>query len=159
MRYLLAIVLMFPFFASAELITLSWDRPTTYEDGTVLLAGDIANYRVNWRIDTLVQPTMLVPGSALTAELNSDVAGTHCFTLNTIDIHGEISDPSNEACKLVAAVNNLPVITNPGAQAWKAGLAVNLAIQATDADNDVLSFSATGLPAGLTISNAGIFSV
>ena len=54
MRYLLAIVLMFPFFASAEPITLSWDPPTTYEDGTVLEPADIKNYRVNWRIGTTV---------------------------------------------------------------------------------------------------------
>ncbi len=51
-------------------------------------------------------------------------------------------------------VNTAPVVTSPGNQTTQSGTAVNLAIQASDADGDTLSFSATGLPAGLSI-NAG----
>jgi hypothetical protein len=44
-----------------------------------------------------------------------------------------------------------PAVTNPGDQSTSNGAAVNLAITATDADNDPLTFSATNLPPGLTI--------
>ena len=158
MRYLLAILLMFPFLAQPETITLSWDPPTTYEDGSALAPEDIKQYRVNWRIGTSSQPSMLVPGTATTAELDSSVVGTHCFTLNTIDIYDSESVPSNEACKVISAPNSLPTVTSPGAQAWKAGLAVNVQVAASDPDSDPLTFSAAGLPSGVTISTSGLLS-
>src|SRR5204862_12198 len=45
-----------------------------------------------------------------------------------------------------------PVLTSPGTQSHNEGAAINLAIVATDSDNDTLSYSATGLPAGLSIN-------
>jgi hypothetical protein len=42
-------------------------------------------------------------------------------------------------------------VTNPGGQSGTIGVPVNLQIVASDPDGNVLTFSATGLPAGLTI--------
>lgn len=50
--------------------------------------------------------------------------------------------------------NRAPTITNPGNQLSVVGSSVNLPIQAADADGDGLTFSATGLPAGLSIDAA-----
>jgi fibronectin type 3 domain-containing protein/mono/diheme cytochrome c family protein len=50
--------------------------------------------------------------------------------------------------------NRSPTITNPGNQSGKTGTAVNLAISASDPDGDALIYSATGLPAGLTINSS-----
>lgn len=47
--------------------------------------------------------------------------------------------------------NAAPVLTNPGNQSGPLGAAVSLALAATDADGDTLAWSATGLPAGLTL--------
>ena len=47
--------------------------------------------------------------------------------------------------------NRLPVVTNPGARSNVVGFAASLQIQASDADGDLLTYSATGLPTGLTI--------
>ncbi|MEV7041596.1 putative Ig domain-containing protein [Amycolatopsis sp. NPDC051061] len=44
-----------------------------------------------------------------------------------------------------------PVVTSPGAQSSAAGQAVSLQVQATDPQNDTLTYTATGLPAGLAI--------
>ena len=56
----------------------------------------------------------------------------------------------------IAAANVAPVVTNPGAQSGTVGTAVTaLQIVATDGNGDALTFSATGLPAGLTISASG----
>lgn len=48
--------------------------------------------------------------------------------------------------------NSPPNVTNPGAQASAEGAVVDLAIQATDPDLDTLTYSATGLPGGLSIN-------
>ncbi|MBM4201185.1 MAG: PKD domain-containing protein, partial [Gammaproteobacteria bacterium] len=50
------------------------------------------------------------------------------------------------------APNQTPVVSNPGSPVSAVGTAVALAIAASDADGDMLSFAASGLPAGLTIS-------
>ncbi len=52
------------------------------------------------------------------------------------------------------STNSTPVVVNPGAQSWIAGIAVDLAISASDGDLDTLTFSATGLPAGLQVDAA-----
>ncbi|MBL9130004.1 MAG: DUF1929 domain-containing protein, partial [Verrucomicrobiaceae bacterium] len=52
-------------------------------------------------------------------------------------------------------INAPPVVTNPGVQNSVIGTAVSLQISASDADNDALTFSATGLPAGLSINATG----
>ncbi|MEY9895217.1 hypothetical protein ABIA31_008906 [Catenulispora sp. MAP5-51] len=49
-------------------------------------------------------------------------------------------------------------VTNPGAQTGTVGTAVSLQMAATDTQNKALTYSATGLPAGLSISGAGLIS-
>ncbi|WP_326951531.1 putative Ig domain-containing protein [Amycolatopsis sp. NBC_01307] len=44
-----------------------------------------------------------------------------------------------------------PVVTSPGSQTTAAGQAVSLQVQATDPQNDALTWTATGLPTGLAI--------
>jgi hypothetical protein len=53
----------------------------------------------------------------------------------------------------VAPGSNLPpVVTNPENQTGVVGANVNLAINASDPNGNTLSYSATGLPAGLSIN-------
>ena len=55
------------------------------------------------------------------------------------------------------AANQPPVVTNPGDQTNIEGDAANLQIQATDPDGNPLTYSATGLPQGLSINpNTGL---
>jgi hypothetical protein len=54
--------------------------------------------------------------------------------------------------------NQAPQIVNPGNQTNITGETVNLTIHATDADGDSLTYTAVGLPAGLSINNGGIIS-
>jgi cytochrome c peroxidase len=49
-------------------------------------------------------------------------------------------------------VNAAPAVTNPGNQTGIVGKSVSLQIVASDADGDALTFSATSLPAGLSIN-------
>ncbi len=60
---------------------------------------------------------------------------------------------------VLSLVNTPPVLINPGNQSSELGTAVTLALQASDADNDVLSFSASGLPSGLSLNGtSGLIS-
>ncbi len=55
--------------------------------------------------------------------------------------------------------NLSPQITNPGAQASLIGAVVSLPVMANDPENDPITFSATGLPTGLSISpGSGVIS-
>jgi hypothetical protein len=54
---------------------------------------------------------------------------------------------------------NTVTVTNPGAQTGTVGVATSLQIQARDSTSgQLLSYTATGLPAGLAISSAGLIS-
>ncbi len=54
-----------------------------------------------------------------------------------------------------SVIANLPpTLTNPGSQTTTRGVAVNLALSAADPESAPLTFSATGLPAGLSIAPA-----
>ncbi|MGY0236871.1 M4 family metallopeptidase [Longispora urticae] len=51
-----------------------------------------------------------------------------------------------------------PTVTNPGNLTGKVGVAFSQQVSATDPQGDAVTFSATGLPAGLAISTSGLIS-
>jgi serine protease len=60
---------------------------------------------------------------------------------------------------IVTNPGNTVTVTNPGNQTGTVGTAVSLQISASDsASGQTLTFSATGLPAGLSISSSGLIS-
>ncbi|GIH02011.1 hypothetical protein Rhe02_00780 [Rhizocola hellebori] len=60
---------------------------------------------------------------------------------------------SEAAC---APAQTLPLLTNPGNRTSKLGTAVSLQLQAVHPLSEALTFAATGLPAGLTMSASGL---
>jgi uncharacterized repeat protein (TIGR03806 family) len=63
------------------------------------------------------------------------------------------------ALGVAVASNRAPTISTPAAQSGTQGTAVSLGMSASDADGDTLAFSATGLPAGLSINaSSGVIS-
>lgn len=61
---------------------------------------------------------------------------------------------SNLATVSIDVTNQPPVVTDPGAQSDVVGYPVGLAISASDPDGDDLTYSAAGLPPGLSIDPA-----
>ncbi|MBC3841235.1 hypothetical protein GXW82_15785 [Streptacidiphilus sp. 4-A2] len=58
-----------------------------------------------------------------------------------------------------STTGNTVTVTNPGSQSGKVGTAVSLQISGSDsASGQTLTYSATGLPAGLSISSSGLIS-
>ena len=78
-------------------------------------------------------------------------AGSHVVDATVSD--GSGSD-SVSFTWTVANVNRPPSILNPGDQQHIVGASINLSVSASDPDGDTLSFSATGLPPGLTINSS-----
>lgn len=61
--------------------------------------------------------------------------------------------------RLLFVSTSAPLVTHPGDQTSTVGTSVSLQIQASDPQGDTLSYSATGLPAGLSInSSTGLIS-
>jgi hypothetical protein len=88
-------------------------------------------------------------------------AGTSSVTVAVNDGQG---GTDSEILQLVvnaaAPGNRAPTITAPGPQTATVGQAysVNVAANANDPDGDPLTFTATGLPAGITMTAAGVAS-
>lgn len=86
--------------AFADTVSLSWTTPTLREDGTALLASEIANYRISWTIKNVAQTDILAAGTATSYTLNTGtLAGRVCAVLRTVDTDGLESMPTNAACR------------------------------------------------------------
>ncbi len=83
--------------------------------------------------------------------LSFESAGTHSVTI-TVDDGGlpPLAD-SVTFSWFVANVNRGPIVDHPGDQAFSEGDAVSFTMAATDPDGDAFTWSATGLPPGVSI--------
>ena len=66
-------------------------------------------------------------------------------------VAGSTASACSAARRRRQSSNSPPILANPGSQSTIAGSAVDLAISASDADGNTLTFSAIGLPAGLSL--------
>jgi Zn-dependent metalloprotease len=91
----------------------------------------------------------------------ADLYGTHCSEYNTVNaawaaVSVTGTDPVPGTCP---GQPGAPSVTNPGNQTSTVGTAASLQIQATDPNGQTLTYSATGLPAGLSINaSSGLIS-
>src|SRR3954452_4617319 len=91
----------------------------------------------------------------------ADLYGTHCTEYNAVNaawaaVSVTGSDPVPGTCP---GQPGAPTVTNPGNQTSTVGTAASLQIQATDPNGQTLTYSATGLPAGLSINaSSGLIS-
>ncbi len=109
--------------------------------------GDTLNYSATELPDGI---SINAGTGAITGTLSSTSAGSYTVEVNVSD--GSLSDTQNFDWT-VNNVNQPPVVTNPGDQTSQQTDSVNLQINATDADGDTLSYSASGLPADLSIDS------
>ncbi|MEU6749978.1 M4 family metallopeptidase [Spirillospora sp. NPDC046719] len=91
----------------------------------------------------------------------ADLYGTHCTEYNTVNaawaaVSVTGSDPVPGTCP---GQGGGPTVTSPGDQTSTVGQAVSVQIKASDPNGQALTYSATGLPAGLTINaSTGVIS-
>jgi YVTN family beta-propeller protein len=98
--------------------------------------------------------------------------GSAASIADAVSAHNGVSLGAGDMASLVAYLKQIdanevsapfpnvaPTVDNPGNQSGETGTAVNLAISASDANGDPLTYSATGLPAGLSINaTSGVIS-
>ena len=91
----------------------------------------------------------------ISGTLAYDSAGAHSVQVSATD--GELSDAASFTWTITN--NRAPAVTNPGNQSDTEGDAVSLQMSGSDPDGHTLSWSASGLPAGLSINtNTGLIS-
>jgi hypothetical protein len=85
-------------------------------------------------------------------------SGSNSVTVTATDTTGAHGSASF-TWTINSATGNTVTVTNPGNQTGTVGTAVSLQIKATDsASGQTLTYSATGLPAGLSISSSGLIT-
>ncbi|MBR7837961.1 putative Ig domain-containing protein [Actinospica durhamensis] len=85
-------------------------------------------------------------------------SGSNTVTVTAKDTTGA-SGTASFTWTINAATGNTVTVTNPGSKTGTVGTAASLQISASDsASGQTLTYSATGLPAGLSISTSGLIS-
>src|ERR1700722_15220784 len=136
----LAFVLGLVPLAQAGTIKLAWDpSPTAGVLGYVVLYGVVPG-QYPYSLDVGNQTSAAVPGLA--------GGPTYYFAVVAYEAYS-FSQPSNV---VTGTTTNLPpVVTSPGDHQSTEGDAIQLQVVASDPDGDPLTYSASGLPDGLTL--------
>ena len=133
--------------ARADSLTLAWDRNAEPEvTGYVVYVGNAPGaYTQQFDVGNTTEYVLSVtPGQQ------------YCFAVSAY-VPGPIEgERSADVCATVGGppANEPPTLGNPGDQTSALGAGVSLTLTATDPEGAPLTFSATGLPTGLTLGGA-----
>jgi len=129
--------------AAADTITVMWDAsPDPAVTGYIVYVGtQPGTYTQNFNV-----------GTATSSSFSSAVPGQqYCFAVSAY-VPGPIESPkSAEVC---GYSDRRPTLANPGAQTSTAGQADTLQLAGSDPDGLAVTYSATGLPPGLTLGTS-----
>lgn len=105
------------------------------------------------------QTTITVSGGTLTVNwaviFKSPLAGnTYNFYLSAMDSNGASSAYLNKGSRTVTSSNNPPVFNLIGSKSVNEGQPLQFTVSATDTDDDALTYSISGLPAGAAFDTA-----
>jgi subtilase family serine protease len=135
--------------AACRGLTIGFANPSLYAS-----AG--ASYNANF--------TDIINPSPITGEPNNDAAGVNggLYPVTTgydmaTGLGSMTSTLANSLCASRSPVFTVAVAT-PGTQTTQVGAPVSLQVHGTDSGGAALSYAATGLPAGLTMSAAGLIT-
>ena len=109
--------------------------------------GDILSYSI---VGAATNGTASVAAGMLRYEPSLNYNGSDSFTYKANDTHVDSNTVS--VAVTVSAVNDPPVVTNPGAKNNAEGAVISLQVSASDVDGPSLTYSATNLPLGLSIN-------
>jgi hypothetical protein len=127
-----------------EAATLTWDASS---------GPNVAGYRVSYGTQPGVHSTQVDVGNVLTFNLAAPPPGqTYYVVVEAYSENGN-SPKSNEVV-LSSTTNQPPTLNQPPNQSGLVGSSASLLLTASDPENATLTFSATGLPPGLTLISA-----
>ncbi len=146
MRAIRVIAITIVWLASAlplEAATLTWDPSA---------GPNVTGYRVSYSTQPGVHSTQVDVGNVLTFSLTPPPGQRYYVVVEAYGPSGN-SPKSNEVVVESAAPTNLPPTLNqPPNQSGIVGSSATLALTASDPENATLTFTATGLPAGLSLN-------
>ena len=136
--------------------TLSTPADQSHTEGDTvslqLSANDPDNDPLSYSASGLPAGLSLEPSSGLiSGTLAAGAVGSYTVDISVSDGNGGSASASFGWTVEAPPVNQVPVLTNPGDQLHTVGDNVSLQLVANDADGDSLSFSAVGLPSGLSV--------
>ena len=125
--------------AAADAITLAWNPAT----------DQIAGYKLYVGTQSGTYTQSFDVGPAATYTFTNAVAGQrYCFAVAAYSSRSIESPKSNEVCGFS---NSPPSLTNPGNQSSTVGQPTSLQLTGSDPEGQPLTYSATGLPPGLSL--------
>jgi hypothetical protein len=127
--------------ASADTVSLAWDPSA---DSTV------TGYVVYVGTQSNVYSQTFDVGNVTTFSYSNAVAGQRYYFTVAAYIPGPKF--SSKTSEVSTVTNRAPVVTNPGNQTTSVGKSVALQISASDPDGTPITYSASGLPAGLLLT-------
>ena len=131
--------------------TVSVPITATQPDGDQLIYDDAGTLPSGLSIDSL--------SGVISGTVAAGAASSYSVTLTATD-NTDLNSPQIAAESFTWTINTLhdPSVTSPGSQTNAAGDVVSLQVAATDTPGTTLTYSATGLPDGLSIDpGAGLF--
>ena len=116
-------------------------------------------YRVYIGTQSGVYSQSVDVGNTTTFTFNNAADGQrYCFAVAAYSAGPRLGEQSVEVCS-DASGNRPPTLTNPGNQSNGVGVALTLQLHGSDPESSPVTYSATGLPAGLTLdTNTGFIS-
>lgn len=125
--------------AAADTITLEWDPSTESVGYKVHVGLQAGSYTQHFDV-----------GSAtLFAYTNATAGQRYCFAVSAYLLSSRLEGPASEA--VCGYSNAPPTLVNPGSRSSTTGQSVTLQLQGSDPDLQPLTYSATGLPPGLSL--------
>jgi hypothetical protein len=120
--------------------------------------ASVNGQEVTWNLSTVAvhdQPTITFRALA-GADLQNGTGLHNCASVTWSDMLGNLQGVQPSSCADTTAVNEPPVLVLPGDQTVDFHDPISFTISATDAEaTDVLTFAASGLPAGLVLTDNG----
>jgi chitinase len=139
--------------AGTYTVSLRLASPSGVTDGLHIASSSGANLSGNinvpatggWQTWTTVTATVTLPAGQQTLTIDQDNGG---WNIHQLTFASSTTPPGNTV-----------TVSSPGNQTGAVGTAASLKVSGTDsASGQTLTFSATGLPAGLSISSSGLIS-
>lgn len=143
----------------APVVTPASDRADA-EDDTVSVAlsgSDPDGDTLTWSATGLPTGLSISAGGTISGTISFDAAGVWTPTVRATDPAGRFDEST--FTWTVTNTNRAPTVTDPGDQTSAEADVISLPVIGSDADGDGLTWSASGLPDGLTIdSGSGVIS-
>ena len=100
---ILAMCLLCSLVVQAADIELTWNAPTTREDGAALSPSDIAGYEIHAKYPNGTTTIIEVPATETSYSVAISTSGRYAFTILTVDTDSLRSAPSGEVSANIAS--------------------------------------------------------